>query len=94
MILRDPNIEISGCISWISFDHAFRISRSCASYHEGPFWFDVWRALAPDEPMGGSTGADFSGSGVIPRCISKRADGIHGRSREDRLIAPCEKILE
>lgn len=38
--------------------------------------------------IGGSTGTDFNGSGVIPRCISKSADGRHGSEREAILIAP------
>ena len=42
--------------------------------------------------MGGSIGTDFNGSGVIPRWISKRAEGRHGRSRDARLIAPYEVL--
>lgn len=91
-------MDISGCSSRISFDHAFRISRSCASYHEGAFWLPFLRVAEPsveeEVVIGGSTGTDFSGSGLIPRWISKSADGRQGRSREERLIAPCKKVLE
>lgn len=90
-VLSEPNIEISGWISWISFDQAFRTSRSCASYHDGPFWLPFRRVS--EVPIGGSTETDFNGSGVMPRCISNKAEGIQGRSREDRLMAPCKKVL-
>ena len=92
-VLREPNIEISGWISTISLDHALRISRSCASYQEGA---SALRLEAPGVfiVIGGSTGTDFSGSGLMHKCISNSAEGRHGRSREDRLIAPCENVLE
>ena len=72
MVLREPNIEISGWISTISLDQAFRISRSCASYHDGPLWLSALRLAADgssdDEVViGGSTGTSLRGSGLMPR---------------------------
>ena len=93
-VFRDPNIEISGWISTISLDHALRISRSCASYHEGASCLRLGAVPDVDVVIGGSTGTDLSGSGVIPRWISNSAEGMHGRSRDDRLTAPCKNVLE
>ena len=92
-VLREPNIEISGWISTISLDHALRISRSCASYQDGA---SALRLEAPGVfiVIGGSTGTDFSGSGLMPKWISNSAEGIHGRSRDERFMAPCENVLE
>ena len=92
-------MEISGWISTISFDHALRISKSLASYHDGAAWFPRLRtaasaSVAEDVVMGGSTATDANGSGVMPKWISKRAEGMQGRSREARLTAPFNKVLE
>ena len=92
-VLREPNIEISGWISTISLDHALRISRSCASYQEGASVLRL-EVAGVFIVIGGSTGTDFSGSGFMPKWISNSAEGRQGRSREERLMAPCESVLE
>jgi len=49
----------------------------------------LFRAAAESfSGRGGSLATSFKGSGVKPRWISKRAEGIHGRSLEEILIAP------
>ena len=44
-----------------------------------------------DVVIGGSTGTSLRGSGLIPRCISNRAEGMQGSDLEARLSAPIEE---
>ena len=88
MLFKEPNMEISGCISTISLDHALSTSRSRASYHEGSLRAFLGEDCSEEGPIDGSSGTDCRGSGVTPRCISNSADGMHGSERDARLTAP------
>jgi hypothetical protein len=95
-VLSDPNKDISGCISTISLFHALRTVRSFASNQLGPSFRPPRRVVAGVSavvPMEGSVGTDFKGSGVIPKCISNRAVGRHGKARMDRLREPFVPAL-
>ena len=94
-LLSDPNKDISGCISMISLFHALRTVRSCESNQLGPSRppRPVLAGVSGVVPIQGSLGTDFRGSGVIPRCISNRADGRHGKERMDKLTEPCAPAL-
>ena len=87
-VFREPKSEISGCNSTILLFQAFIISRSFASYQLTPLIALFSEATESFSGSGGSFGTSFSGSGAKPRWISKREEGMHGRSLEEILIMP------
>ena len=84
-VFREPKRDSSGCSSMILLFQAFTTSRSFASYQ---FTSLVTLFRESFSGSGGSFCTSFNGSGVKPRWISKRAEGMHGRSLEEMLIAP------
>ena len=87
-VFREPKSDSSGCSSTILLFQALTTSRSFASYQLISFTTLFRVAAESFSGGGGSFGTSFKGSGVKPRWISKRAEGMHGRSLEEILIAP------
>lgn len=85
MVLRDPNREISCCISTIWLFRARRNVRSCWSYQVVDFEVVLLDGFSG---RGGSSGTLESLSGVTERWISNKAEGRQGRSRDAMLSEP------